>query len=283
MTQPSSSSSRLRRWQPFDCALALQCPAVLPALGLPRLVFLQRESAKRNRAQVKARQAIAAMLATVCGWSSAAPVNQELEPPLCSATSVADAAPLHGIRLVSAGAITPGTALRQEASPGKACVAQHGNPNLCASKVAPGTAGVQLHRYKQWVCVVLPSKGKLHTHAGWIPESRWAQDRSVGPATWVGIWQNEQAKISVTAANGTLHFAGSAIWQGLMDPRFGSFEFDAAPDGDLVSLLGKCEVRIRRIGEFLFAQDNKQCGGLNVSFDGLYRFRGVKHGTPPGR
>jgi hypothetical protein len=45
MTQPSSSSPTLRRWRHLDCALALQFPAVLPALGLPRLAFMQRESA----------------------------------------------------------------------------------------------------------------------------------------------------------------------------------------------------------------------------------------------
>jgi len=89
----------------------------------------------------------------------------------------------------------------------------------------------------------------------------------------VGVWQNESAKITVTANQGWLHFVGNAIWQGLTDSHFGSFEFDAKPEGDLVSMADGCEVRIRRVGEFLFAQDNQQCGGVNVSFDGLYRFR----------
>ena len=34
-----------------------------------------------------------------------------------------------------------------------------------------------------------------------------------------------------------------------------------------------CAVRLRQLGPYLFAVDNQNCGGANVSFTGLYRRR----------
>lgn len=214
---------------------------------------------------------ISAFVVMRVGTASADP---EPEPPRCTAFNVADSTPLAGVKLVSPGLVAPGVAVHLEIQPGQACVLGHGNPNHCALKVRAGTAGVLIHRYKSWACVVLPADGKIGTQAGWIPESRWApRGQSAASASWVGIWQNEGAKITVTSNKGRLHIVGKAIWQGLADPHFGSFDFDAIPEGDIVTLDEGCEVRIRRVGEFLFAQDNQQCGGMNVSFDGLYRLR----------
>jgi len=34
-----------------------------------------------------------------------------------------------------------------------------------------------------------------------------------------------------------------------------------------------CRILLQRVGEFILGQDNGQCGGLNVTFNGVYRFR----------
>ena len=219
-------------------------------------------------------KAVTAIVASVVAWAGAASADQDAVQPRCVAFSVADSSPLAGVKLVSPGHIAPGAVVHPEFQPGQACVPGRGEPNHCASDVKAGTFGILVHRFKSWACVVLPGKGKIGTQTAWIPESRWAADQSVASDSWVGTWQNDGAKITVTSNEGHLHFVGNAIWQGPSDPHFGSFEFDAVPDGDMVSLVGGCEVRIRRVGAFLFAQDNQQCGGMNVSFDGLYRFRG---------
>lgn len=36
---------------------------------------------------------------------------------------------------------------------------------------------------------------------------------------------------------------------------------------------GLCQVALRVVGHFLFAADNQNCGGMNVTFNGLYRLR----------
>ncbi|MBV8034781.1 hypothetical protein [Roseateles sp.] len=234
---------------------------------------IKRDKGSAGRTHSLGKSIAVTMIVTPLSmWASAALAAQDAGPPRCTTFNVADSTPLAGVKLVSAGRIAPGEAVRPELQPGKPCVLGPGN--RCASEVKAGTAGVLLHRFKSWVCVALPAKGKINTQAGWIPENRWARDQTAATGAWAGIWQNEGAKITVTSSQGRLHFVGGAIWQGLADPHFGSFEFDAVPDGDMVTLTDGCEVRIRRVGEYLFAQDNQQCGGMNVSFDGLFRFRG---------
>lgn len=218
---------------------------------------------------------VAAVVTSLAALSCAASTDQEAGPPSCSAINGEGVPPLDGVRLVSPGHISPGAVVHPEFQPGQACTRGRGNPAPCASDARAGTPGVLIRRFKSWACVALPGAGKIATRAVWIPESRWVQDRQAAPASWVGIWQNESAKITIASRQGRLHVVGAAVWQGPLSaaPRLGSFEFDAAPDGDTISLSAGCEVRIRRVGEFLFAQDNQQCGSMNVTFDGLYRFR----------
>lgn len=217
-----------------------------------------------------------AALVGMLGCATAVAEPAGVEPPWCSEVGVGDASLREGVRLVSPGHIAPGPALHLELVPGEACDPQKWQPGWCKPNAAAGTPGVLIHRYKSWACVLVTGKGKLATIAGWIPASRWLADESVSTSahTWIGVWQNGHAKLSITPADGRLRVVGNAIWQGAGDPHFGSFTFEAPAESDVVGLTGECEVQIRKVGSFLFAQDNKQCGGTNVSFDGLYRYRG---------
>ena len=220
------------------------------------------------------------MLAAACGSASAASVDQDAAPPTCNPFNVGGASALEGVKQARLGHVTPGAVIRPTFVPDQACTPAKVRAKLCASKVRPGTTGLLIQRYPSWACVLLPGKGKIATQAGWIPESRWSEDPSPPTGFWVGIWQNEYAKITVSSVQGHLHIVGNAIWQEPMGPHFGEFEVDATADGDLISLAAQpglaitCELRLRRVGEYLFAQDNHECGGMNVTFDGLYRLRG---------
>lgn len=226
---------------------------------------------------MKTTRAVSAALIGIFGWSITAAEPADVEPPWCTEISSADTSPLDRINLVSPGRIATGPALHLELIPGKACDPRKRPPGWCNPNAAAGTHGVLIHRYKSWACVVVPGKGKLATVAGWIPASRWVDDVSASTSTWIGVWQNNSAKLSITSADGLLHIVGNAIWQGISSPHFGSFTFDAPFGSDVVGQSGQsdeCEVQIRKVGNFLFAQDNKKCGGMNVSFDGMYRYRG---------
>ena len=223
---------------------------------------------------MKRTRAGAVALVAALGSAIASAESADIGPPRCADVGIAAANPVDGVNLVSAGHITAGPALHLELSPGEVCDPRNQRPGGCTPNLGAGVHGVLIHRYKSWRCVVVPTHGKLATATGWIPASRWADDVPAGTRPWVGIWQNGHAKLSITARDGRLHIVGNAIWQGIGDPRFGSFTFDAPMDRDVVGLAEGCEVQIRKVGNFLFAQDNQQCGGINVSFDGLYRYRG---------
>lgn len=146
-----------------------------------------------------------------------------------------------------------------------------------------GVTGVEVRRVGSFVCVGVPQKGKLATMFGWIPISRWhATDSPPQPeARWVGVWQNETAKITVqSAGNGQLDIKGHAIRglgpDGEGTEIYGDFSIVGKPESGIVTAnddSGPCEVSVRRVGDYLIATDNGACGGMGVTFSGMYRLR----------
>ena len=147
-------------------------------------------------------------------------------------------------------------------------------------------------------CAQYVSAKGLET-TGWLPAAMLAPLRASGPyaaGDWLGTWSgNPEQSITIKPGKGAggLVAHGDATW-GSLDPErvkrggVNIGEFDAAlrAGGDGVSFaIGDkgetlaydkgeeftCKVRMRRLGPFLMVQDNRQCGGNNVSFTGNYR------------
>lgn len=152
-------------------------------------------------------------------------------------------------------------------------------PYLCATYLAPGGGG-------------RTDAGR----SGWLPAEAVAVEPggTVAPEDWLGTWTRVEATIRVKpgARPGTLALSGDATW-GSVDPErvrrgavnMGSLEGTVTPSGDALSFaMGEsgtlpvgqgdataCKVWMRRLGPWLVVDDNNACGGLNVSFRGLYR------------
>jgi hypothetical protein len=129
--------------------------------------------------------------------------------------------------------------------------------------------------------------------SGWLPAIALSPAKvSVNPADWSGDWKRVEAEIKIKNAGGVLKAEGSATY-GALDPsrvkrgavNLGEFS------GPLVLANGQgtftdkdvdpkmpdsfaCRIRMARAEDALFVQDNGQCGGMNVSFTGLYRRAG---------
>ena len=122
---------------------------------------------------------------------------------------------------------------------------------------------------------------------GWLPAASLKQ--LTARPTWRGRWErNSSATISVKPTSNSAAVAdGEATWGSGADMREGSFKVtidprqpvqDFATDGEKqvpYSEAGKydCALRMRVLAPYLFAVDNRSCGGANVSFTGLYRTR----------
>lgn len=121
---------------------------------------------------------------------------------------------------------------------------------------------------------------------GWLPAG--AIERIPTPSTvtssdWLGSWSSDEAEIDIAPAPrpGHLTVSGEASW-GSHDPErvrrgvnYGNFSGEVRPAGDSMTIVDKeppdCRVSLRLIGPYLIANDAMTCGGVNVTFSGIYR------------
>jgi hypothetical protein len=132
-----------------------------------------------------------------------------------------------------------------------------------------------------WGCAwYSPKKGS--PTVGWIPIGRLdllppgvnllAQD-------WVGKWKYFDNSIAISkGVGGELAVKGAALWHGLGDNvHIGELDHKAKPTGSILKLGENetseydCKATLRLVGKYLVASDNMNCGGVNVTFSGVYR------------
>jgi len=141
-------------------------------------------------------------------------------------------------------------------------------------------------RNSDWTCVSHYGSGY-----GWILTNRLQpiQPDLHPPATaWKGTWTPLGLKkqprgamtklvISTGVAPGGLRVAGQAYWfgaivEGERVTHEGAVDGEASPSENRLHLIdGACEVNISLIGGFLNVMDNRECGGANVTFTGVWQ------------
>jgi len=122
------------------------------------------------------------------------------------------------------------------------------------------------------------SKGKII--AGFLPEENLTPENEQPTLTaefLLGTWRFGDDSIEIKAAGaGKVKAHGHATYQTSETVNEGEFTASAAvpAPAELVLRDGEgdamCEVKLRRRGPYLVASDNNQCGGMNVSFEGIY-------------
>lgn len=141
-----------------------------------------------------------------------------------------------------------------------------------------------------FVCVYVPRRqgGDI---AGWIQSSRLAPVRipAAPPLSdWVGHWVSGRNTIDLIQDGDALGANGHAAWPHVFPlprpksggPHYAKFSARTQPSGNRVDFKNGaennqtlCEVSLVLAGQFLVASDNGLCGGMNVSFTGVYRRR----------
>lgn len=155
-----------------------------------------------------------------------------------------------------------------------------GSPS-CREKayLIPGNEVIVNRTYQGYACAwYSPVKGK--TSVGWIRESDLSISKMIPGSyrSWLGEWTYGSNGIEFTENKlpGFLNVTGNAMWQGLGDnvhvgeidgryePRNGVIEYsDGNGEYD-------CRITMRLLGRYLIVADNLNCGGVNVSFSGIY-------------
>ena len=129
------------------------------------------------------------------------------------------------------------------------------------------------------------SNGKII--AGFIPIenlSALTENNGMSIDFVIGTWNYEGDSIVIKAAGaGQVSGDGQAYYQTAETVNDGEFSAQAALVAGLKELVFKesadetsCVVKLHRRGPYLIASDNGNCGGLNVSFDGIYTKAGKK-------
>lgn len=149
----------------------------------------------------------------------------------------------------------------------------------CVSYIAPGAKRV---------------KDQFPETAGFLPLSALVERPAATPALddWFGTWTRPaEGEIDITRSpDGKLKIMGSATF-GALDPRrvkvgavnMGELDGVAQPKGNMVALgegydgtkpfgddRSECRAKLRLFGRYLVVEDNGGCGGMNVSFTGVY-------------
>lgn len=164
--------------------------------------------------------------------------------------------------------------------------------------VVPGDVVLVAGQQGAYACAAF-TNGKGVTSLGMLPAAVLApiQEGPGSAAGWIGTWLRVESTIAIkpAATPGELAVRGDATWGG-SDParvrsggvNLGEVEGSAAPDGSGVLAFTQgngrtlpydpsdattCSIWMLRRGPYLVVADNLGCGGMNVSFSGIYRRR----------
>ena len=159
--------------------------------------------------------------------------------------------------------------------------------------VVPGDAVLVDRVEGAYACATFVSPRGVAT-GGWLPAA--ALDIKPVPAPrigdWAGAWKRVEADIVLRVAGAEVAAKGDATYGALSPERvkrggvnIGEFSGKARPRGAMLAIgegydgakspldvekADNCLVRMRLAGAWLVVEDNRQCGGHNVSFTGVY-------------
>ncbi len=152
------------------------------------------------------------------------------------------------------------------------------------TSVRPGATLLSGHRLGTYVCAFDPVSGD----AGYVDAARLKPlpvDAAPPLKAWVGRWREGDDVIRLTAKGAALTADGQAWWPSAHPsarqfpggPNTGDLSGTATPSGNAVTFADDasdpqaCRATLRLIGDVLVVADNQACGGMNVSFSGVYR------------
>lgn len=157
-----------------------------------------------------------------------------------------------------------------------------GPASKCRQKayVIPGDALLVSRTFGEYMCAWFqPARG--YETVGWLRADQLEVSETEAnptPARWLGEWELHSNSLRITrgAKAGTLHVEGEAFWHGVNpgNVHTGEVGGEAAPDGNVLTIGDGddiCRATLRLVGPHLIVDDNNECGGANVTFDGVYR------------
>lgn len=142
-------------------------------------------------------------------------------------------------------------------------------------------------RQGAYVCAFYPNK--VGGSAGWVAASSVQSLPTVAdpkPRAWNGTWHDGDNQLQLLAnGDGSVTVNGNAYWpsadpdpqQSPGGPHLGAVTARGYPEGQKMQVKeDTCQVSLHLLGELLVVSDNQECGGANVTFNGVYRRAATK-------
>jgi hypothetical protein len=160
------------------------------------------------------------------------------------------------------------------------------NDKNCRMKsyVVRGDEIIVSRTFGRWACSwYQPRKGS--ETVGWIVVDKLEfkeTNQNPAPNEWLGVWRyaGNHVEIGRSESSGFLKITGNAFWRGLGDNiHTGELDDNSKPAGNVLKIGEKeageydCKATLRLVGKYLIVSDNLQCGGVNVTFSGVYQKR----------
>jgi hypothetical protein len=146
-----------------------------------------------------------------------------------------------------------------------------------------------------YVCTFFKSQTGTETR-GWLPRAavQITPPESVPLRQWDGKWRRDrEAQIVIKSTQNELDVSGNAMWGSYDRQRVkrgavhvGELRGKGKPRGQMLALgwdpdranfpspgdqaPDDCAAKLELYGRYLVVEDNKGCGGINVSFGGIY-------------
>lgn len=150
------------------------------------------------------------------------------------------------------------------------------------SYVIPNDEVIVSRKFGRWACSWFQPKKGSET-VGWIALDKLEfKETNPNPAAtdWLGNWNyaGNQIEIGKSKTADLLKITGNAFWRGLGDNvHIGELDDESKPAGNELKTGENeadefsCKVTMRLLGRYLIVSDNLQCGGVNVTFSGVYQ------------
>lgn len=118
--------------------------------------------------------------------------------------------------------------------------------------------------------------------AGWvkIKSLKFPKEVIFTPNSLIGKWIYDENYIAIEKENNNLRITGYAIWHGGQDNageeiiHDGEIDFSApTPKNSSFKINNdsNCEIKLNLVNnQYLIVKDNNSCGGMNVTFNGVY-------------
>lgn len=129
--------------------------------------------------------------------------------------------------------------------------------------------------WDRWACSWYKNAKGTDT-VGWLltDDLEFVKTEPITAESWVGKWSYADQWLNISRLGNGYEVEGQAYWGSDANIHIGEAKGRIEINGNTATYSdGDCEIQMTLVGDYLVVSDNMACGGLNVTFSGVYKKR----------